>query len=398
MTRSGVGGSGGGGSEFDPSSLTGYATEAWCKDNFVTIAFFDQIFQVYNDQDKLAVNGELPVDTSKLNIKAMFGFWTDFYLTALGNGGEIGASIYLSGLADVNVAGVQTGQVLTWNAASNKWIATTPESGVDMNQVWNALAAQTSQQINASHLTTALTGYATQSWVQSQGYLTQHQTVSGTFWGNSWTNGGSVTGDITVSQIYIGHTNEINNKDNGVLYLQYRGTGDLNLCTNGANLVIATDDVVFGHSETLFKYTSGGSTQYTDPAPGEDYNFKFGGSLAATYLGARYGIVSQGYVTALSDEREKNIIEEFEIPLDFIAKAPIVSYEWKDKERRGDKQHIGSIAQYWMREMPELVPEVNGRYTMDYGRIALLSAILTARHVVNLEQRIAQLEKTLRGE
>jgi hypothetical protein len=107
--------------------------------------------------------------------------------------------------------------------------------------------------------------------------------------------------------------------------------------------------------------------------------------------------LSNGYVSALSDEREKNIIENFEVSLKYIAEAPVVSYTWKDK-RRGDKQHIGSIAQYWLREMPELVPEVNGRYTMDYGRIALLSAILTARHVVNLEQRIAQLEKALRGE
>ncbi len=392
MVGAEIGGSaGGGGGE----SMGGFATQAWVDNNYVSIEWFDQIFQVFDDSTKLDVNGELPVDQSKMNIKAMFGFWTNFYVSALGNGGQVGASIYLSSLADVNVEGVQNGQVLTWNSATNKWIATTPQGGADMNAVWNALAANTNEQINASHLSTALTGYATQNWVQSQGYLTQHQTVSGTFWGNSWTNGGSLTGDITVSQIYIGHTNEINNKDNGVLYLQYRGTGDLNLCTNGANLVIATDDVVFGDSETYFKYTSSGSTQYTDPAPGDDYNFKFGGSLAATYLRARYGVLSDGYVTALSDEREKNIIEDFEIPLDYIAKAPIVSYEWKDKERRGDKQHIGSIAQYWLREMPELVPEVNGRYTMDYGRIALLSAIVDARHIVNLEQRVARLERRL---
>lgn len=396
IESNGFGAGGGGMSSAQLAAiLSAYAQQSWVEENFVSIEWFDQIFQVFDDSTKLDVNGELPVDQSKMNIKAMFGFWTDFYISALGNGGQVGASIYLSTLKDVNVEGVRDGQVLTWNSAQSEWIATTPSSGVDMTVVWNALAANTNEQINASHLSTALTGYATQSWVQSQGYLTQHQTVSGTFWGNSWTNGGSVTGDITVSQIYIGHTNEINNKDNGVLYLQYRGTGDLNLCTNGANLVIATDDVVFGHSETLFKYTSGGSTQYTDPAPGEDYNFKFGGSLAATYLGARYGIASQGYVTALSDEREKNIIEKFDIPLDYIAKAPIVSYEWKDQKRHDNKQHIGSIAQYWLREMPELVPEVNDRYTMDYGRIALLSAITVARTVVNHEQRLRELERRL---
>ena len=393
MVNAGSGGTGAG--SMSSAELAGYATELWVNQNFVAIEWFDQIFQVFDDSTKLDVNGELPVDQSKMNIKAMFGFWTNFYVSALGNGGQVGASITLASLQDVNVAGVTNGQVLTWNSAQSKWIATTPSSGVDMTVVWNALAASTNEQINASHLDTALTGYATQQWVQDQHYLTSHQTVSGTFWGNNWSNGGSVTGDITVSQIYIGHTNEINNKDNGVLYLQYRGTGDLNLCTNGANLVIATDDVVFGDSETYFKYMSSGSTQYTDPAPGDDYNFKFGGSLAATYLRARYGVLSDGYVTALSDERDKIIIENFDIPLDYIAKAPMVSYEWKDKDKRGNGQHVGSIAQYWLRELPELVPEVNGRYTMDYGRIALLCVIAVARAVVNLLTRIAKIERRI---
>ena len=394
-----AGGGGGASGGVSSSEMAGYATELWVNQNYVSIEWFDQIFQVFDDSTKLDVNGELPVDQSKMNIKAMFGFWTDFYISALGNGGQVSASIYLSRLADVDVTGIQAGQVLVWDptadSGNGKWVPGNTGGGTDMTEVWTALAAATNQQINASHLTTALTGYATQQWVQDQHYLTSHQTVSGTFWGNNWSNGGSVTGDITVSQIYIGNTNEINNKDNGVLYLQYRGSGDLNLCNNGGNLVIATDDVVFGDSETYFKYTSSGTTQYTDPAPGDDYNFKFGGSLAATYLGARYGIVSQGYVTALSDEREKNIIEDFEIPLDFIAKAPIVSYEWKDKEKRGEGQHVGSIAQYWLRELPELVPEVNDRYTMDNGCIALLCSIVDARHIVNLEDRVARLERRI---
>ena len=394
-----AGGGGGASGGVSSSEMAGYATELWVNQNYVSIEWFDQIFQIFDDTTKLDVNGELPVDQSKMNIKAMFGFWTDFYISALGNGGQVSASIYLSGLADVDVTGIQAGQVLVWDptadSGNGKWVPGNTGGGTDMTEVWTALAAATNQQINASHLTTALTGYATQQWVQDQHYLTSHQTVSGTFWGNNWSNGGSVTGDITVSQIYIGNTNEINNKDNGVLYLQYRGSGDLNLCNNGANLVIATDDVVFGDSETYFKYTSSGTTQYTDPAPGDDYNFKFGGSLAATYLRARYGVLSDGYVTALSDERDKIIIENFDIPLDYIAKAPMVSYEWKDKEKRGNGQHVGSIAQYWVRELPELTPEVNNRYSMDYGRIALLSAIVDARHIVNLEDRVARLERRI---
>lgn len=434
--------SGGGGEGFD-----GGASKAWVNTNFVSIEFFGRLFKAYGpgenqgDPDVEVLPNDM--DSTISNIEAMFGFWTDFYLTALGNGGEIGASIYLAGLADVNVAGVQSGQVLTWNSAQNKWVATTPSSGVDMSVVWNALAAETSQQINASHLATALTGYATQTWVGQQGYLTstdindmatetwvgQHYLpltggtltgalqVNATIFGYNYTNsnnaaafifdkpGNNYTGigaNAVSDQIYFGacdqngawisnyaqkwyfngsiqssgslqaesvkieQTNEINSYS-GMLHLNYRVDTNMSLCNGGGSVGIGTSN--------------------------PSYRLHVDGVIYSTT-----GVYSAGYVTALSDEREKNIIEEFEIPLDFIAKAPIVSYEWKDKERRGDKQHIGSIAQYWLREMPELVPEVNGRYTMDYGRIALLSAILTARHVVNLEQRIAELEKTLRGE
>ena len=374
-----AGGGGGASGGVSSSEMAGYATELWVNQNYVSIDWFDQIFQVFDDSTKLDVNGELPVDQSKMNIKAMFGFWTDLYVSALGNGGQVGASITLASLADVNVVGVQNGQVLTWNSAQSKWIATTPSSGVDMTVVWNALAANTNEQINASHLATALSDYATQTWVGQQGYITSSGSCA---YATSAGSAGYATsaGSAGYASSIPSHT----------LWGQsFDGTN------NVSGDMSAVGHMIFSHSETQFKYTSGGSSQYTDPAPGEDYNFKFGGSLAATYLGARYGIASQGYVTALSDEREKNIIEDFSIPLDYIAKAPIVSYEWKDKERRGDKQHIGSIAQYWLREMPELVPEVNDRYTMDYGRIALLSAITVARTVVNHEQRLRELERRL---
>ena len=381
MVGAEIGGSaGGGGGE----SIGGFATQAWVNNNYVSIEWFDQIFQVFDDVTKLDVNGELPTDTSKLNIKAMFGFWTDFYISALGNGGQVGASIYLSTLADVNVAGVQLGQVLTWKLDPSdsryKWMAGDVQSGVDMTTVWNALAASTSQQINASHLTTALTGYATTTWVNNQGFATTawvgQQGFATTSWVSSNFLGLHATADAA-TKLATART----------LWGQsFDGT---------ANVSGDMSDVgymVFSHNETTFKY-GGGS--YTDPAPGDDYNFKFGGSLAATYLRARYGVLSDGYVTALSDEREKNIIEHFQLSLERIAKAPIISYTWKDTQKRGDAQHIGSIAQYWLAECPELVPEVNGRYTMDYGRIALISAITIARTTVNHEQRLRELERRI---
>ena len=485
MVGAEIGGSaGGGGGE----SMGGFATQAWVDNNYVSIEWFDQIFQVFDDSTKLDVNGELPVDQSKMNIKAMFGFWTDFYISTLGNGGQVGASIYLSSLADVNVAGVQNGQVLTWNSAQSKWIATTPQGGgADMTTVWNALAANTNEQINASHLATALTDYATQTWVGQQGYLTSSSLngyATQTWVGDYYLplTGGTLTGDLTVEEIEIGRTNEINNQ-NEPLYIQYRGEQPLNICNNGQYTVfgglvkIATgvgiedasgngllvyhpnnftgvtssqwgvgaidcQGVIRSNNNALIHYKGGSSYEIIDASGGQSIanslqvasvkieqtneinsqsgmlhlNYRVATNLSLGYGGGSVGIgtsnpsyrlhvdgviysttgvYSAGYVTALSDEREKNIIEDFEIPLDFIAKAPIVSYEWRNKKHHDDKQHIGSIAQYWLREMPELVPEVNDRYTMDYGRIALLSAITVARTVVNHEQRLRELERRL---
>ena len=484
MVGAEIGGSaGGGGGE----SMGGFATQAWVDNNYVSIEWFDQIFQVFDDSTKLDVNGELPVDQSKMNIKAMFGFWTDFYISALGNGGQVGASITLASLADVNVAGVQNGQVLTWNSAQSKWIATTPSSGVDMTVVWGALAANTNEQINASHLSTALADYATQTWVGQQGYLTStdiNDMATETWVSNNYLplTGGTLTGDLTVEEIEIGRNNEINNQTE-TLYIQYRGEQSLNICHNGQStqfgglVRIATgvgiedasgagllayhpnnftgvtssqwgvgaidcQGVIRSNNNALIHYKGGTSYEIIDSSGGQSIanslqvasvkieqtneinsqsgmlhlNYRVATNLSLGYGGGSVGIgtsnpsyrlhvdgviysttgvYSAGYVTALSDEREKNIIEDFEIPLDYIAKAPIVSYEWKDKERRGDKQHIGSIAQYWLREMPELVPEVNGRFTMDNGCIALLCSIVDARHIVNLEQRVARLERKL---
>lgn len=45
-------------------------------------------------------------------------------------------------------------------------------SSFDENAMWSALASSSDKQINKSHLTTALTGYATETWVTEKGYIT----------------------------------------------------------------------------------------------------------------------------------------------------------------------------------------------------------------------------------
>lgn len=52
-------------------------------------------------------------------------------------------------------------------------------SSFDKSAMWTALAGSTTEQINKSHLTTALTGYATESWVTGKNYAVKATTLAG---------------------------------------------------------------------------------------------------------------------------------------------------------------------------------------------------------------------------
>lgn len=104
------------------------------------------------------------------------------------------------------------------------------------------------------------------------------------------------------------------------------------------------------------------------------------------------GLLSGGYVTALSDRRKKDIVDTVEsLSLELLAGAPIIRYRWNDRD---DKTvQMGSIAQYWQKIVPELTPATKDGYlSMDYGRIALVSVVSVARRILDHEERISRLE------
>ena len=146
-----------------------YATQTWVDDNYVSIAFFSRLFKAYNGTTLVSPNNTTATID---NIKAMFGFWTEQYLSALGNGGGggTGGATALTDLVDVAVSSPTNGQALVYNATTGKWInQTISGGGTDMATVWTNLAAATNEQINVSHLANALSGYATSS--DLTGYL-----------------------------------------------------------------------------------------------------------------------------------------------------------------------------------------------------------------------------------
>lgn len=111
---------GGGSGGFDPSTLAGFATEQWVDKNYVSIAFFSRLFQAKNGNTNVNPNDT----TSTINsIKAMFGFWTEQYISALGQnsgGGGGGGATALSDLVDVSLTNPTSGQVLKYDGTH--WI------------------------------------------------------------------------------------------------------------------------------------------------------------------------------------------------------------------------------------------------------------------------------------
>ena len=233
MTKGTGGGGVGGGGSFDPSMLAGYATQAWVNENYLSIEFFSKLFKAY---DSAATPNEIkPNDTESTitNIKAMFGFWTNQYISALGknsSGGGGGGSSTLADLLDVAISSPTNGQVLMYNASTNKWYNGTVQQGSsDWNSIINKPTTIAGYGITDAKITngtitlgsnsitpltsSAISDMATKTWVGQQGYLTSSAisdmatktwvgqqgfitSVSGTFWGKSWSNGGTVSGNL----------------------------------------------------------------------------------------------------------------------------------------------------------------------------------------------------------
>lgn len=108
------------------------------------------------------------------------------------------------------------------------------------------------------------------------------------------------------------------------------------------------------------------------------------------------GVLSNGYVTALSDIRKKNVIEDIELDVNAIALARLIRFTWKDRKSDIGK-HVGGIAQEWQKILPEAVHEsADGTLSMDYGTIGMMAAVTLARKVVEQERRLEVLEARIK--
>lgn len=154
----------------------------------------------------------------------------------------------------------------------------------------------------------------------------------------------------------------------------YDSSGAWLIGTNGTNTFLMRGNVGIGTT-----------------SPGDD-KLKVAGSICTTV-----GLYSEGYIDGLayntaSDERLKDIIDYDAVPhIDDIAKAPAIHFTWKNK--RDEKIHVGTIAQYWQKITPECVHQSRRRFlTVNYDVIALVNTIALAREVNALKHEIAELK------
>ena len=266
------GGGGGGGS-------AGIST-GWVEANFLSKEFFNLLFEVHISTRVLVKDGEEVIsDTTTAgvltpndiipetatetdpetgyvttttvtltSIEAKSNFWSSLAISALGqgSGGGGGGNVLFEPLLSINASGLaapgaaQNGMTVVWNNTTHKWeygsagggggtvTSITAGTGLSGGTITasGTIALSTETQTNIGKGVTAygwgdhaqvgyatqtwvgqqgfltssaLNGYATQSWVNQQGFL---KSVSGTFWGNSWSNGGTLSGDIIIDNGY----------------------------------------------------------------------------------------------------------------------------------------------------------------------------------------------------
>ena len=229
MVGRGTGGGGGGGRGVD---LAGYATQGWVEQNYVSKAFFSRLFTALDaDGEAVEPNDE---DTDIANIQAMFGLWTEQYLSALGLNPESGGSAqYLGDLEDVNTAGATYGKVLTYNG--EKWVPDSPQSAGSVKSV--GLAAPTGFIVTGSPITDS--GTLELAFSDGYGLITP----SMKWWGAGMSNGsvsGSMTGvgDITLS----GNIKNNNNRQMDITV----GSSGLRLTSGAVTLINPTAGIRIG--------------------------------------------------------------------------------------------------------------------------------------------------------
>lgn len=227
---------------------------------------------------------------------------------------------------------------------------------------------------------------------------------------------------------YIMTRKTLDSNNNAEFHLDYytaNGGHHFKDATSGYADVYAKSFVANGSSNDYVLLGGGGTKAVTDfatwmdrPVTARGLNVAGDSTLAAPHVRVTYDYVSggrfsmnfKGYaadtmvapisyifdapVTQSSDIRMKDVTDYLEPSVYDMASAPLVRFRWKNEA--AGAEHVGTVAQYWQRVVPELVGETQeGWLTMDYQTAGVVAGVTAARKAVELERRIEEQDRRI---
>lgn len=158
-------------------------------------------------------------------------------------------------------------------------------------------------------------------------------------------------------------------------------TGVQDVITGGNEFNIC--DTTPSNYKMWFNYTGRQGSQLSSAITEYDFGNGRGSRNGVTVRAANF--FADSAVSVVSDERKKIVSKEMVLDLDKIADAPSVLFKWRDSQE--DTEHVGTIAQYWQKVMPQVVCEDHeGNLSMQYGTAALVAVISVARELREIKK------------
>ena len=228
--------------------------------------------------------------------------------------------------------------------------------------------------------------------------------------GTTYVSYNTTYGQVNVKGINIGYGgNTIETASGGVLNIQANSTAGTIISPYGGNVGIGTispsaklhvDGQINISGGTYNNYSFIRSENYTSNQSFLRIGVCYGYSVEATAITIRYGVTSvtgdlivSGDTSSGSDIRFKDIIKNKTLKIEHIAKAPLFTFKWNDRE--DDTIHLGSSAQYWENIAPWLVSGSEFK-SLNYATLGVAMGISLAKKAVNHEERIKVLEKEVK--
>ena len=238
----------------------------------------------------------------------------------------------------------------------------------------SSIGAATSSHTHSQYLTSSsLSGYATQSWVNSQGFIRTAYTLptasASTLGGVKIGSGVNISsGVISVTTSSIGAATASHTHSQYLTSSSLSGYATQSWVQQQGYLKSATDTKnTAGSIETSSKlFLIGAPSQAANPVTYSNSSvYTQSGQLYASQMNATNGFFET------SDARLKTFGGDVK-SLDSLSKIPTKYFTWKLDENQ--KQHIGTSAQEVQKIYPELVSEnETGELSVDYARLSIIA-------------------------